>query len=500
VDPGDMIDLIYNDDFHGGTSDEIEKMIAVLQKHGFKMVTKKTPSLSQVWIQTVEDERHEAIVYIHPVHNTWELYWAGTGKGIAAGYTAKELEEHLKLWLQYGKHNASVDIHETPKMLPPRNDLRRHLDEDIKKEIEDDIKTSATYDDFSPENMDYYGIWWNQLPIEKRRKLLQHFGFATVNDIQKFEELPNRILERFLSFSREDLHELIDQGKLKDEDQWSMRPKPGAHLNWKDYEDWWNKLGAGPHERILKFVGFPAGSWRNEEAEKRWMHLELTTRKEITSKSFSELKEIANRHNTDEFKSETSLSIVQFLLKNGFQKSKSPTAEATLYIHKSIEQHGIALEVWIRPRDEFWLITPPGGGDPEKTLQGIGFSNLKSALETWLKSQGQKDYGLNDADRAYLKEMKILGSFDEIKAQVSPFGFTFTGKYPNAVERWSKGQDAYILRNIGTGSWKLILRNEPTVEGEASELSTALEEAFGPIHLVAHGQSRKTAIKQENPL
>lgn len=49
-------------------------------------------------------------------------------------------------WAQKGtefnnpRMQASVEIHETPKMLPPREDLRSHLDEDLKKEMKEDGK------------------------------------------------------------------------------------------------------------------------------------------------------------------------------------------------------------------------------------------------------------------------------------------------------------------------------------------------------------------------
>jgi hypothetical protein len=37
-------------------------------------------------------------------------------------------------------HRAGVDIHETPKLLPQRDDMRTHLDEDLKKELHDEGK------------------------------------------------------------------------------------------------------------------------------------------------------------------------------------------------------------------------------------------------------------------------------------------------------------------------------------------------------------------------
>jgi hypothetical protein len=39
---------------------------------------------------------------------------------------------------------AEIKMHETPKFLPPRDDMRRHLDEDLKKELheDDDVKTA----------------------------------------------------------------------------------------------------------------------------------------------------------------------------------------------------------------------------------------------------------------------------------------------------------------------------------------------------------------------
>jgi ribosomal protein L32 len=36
------------------------------------------------------------------------------------------------------KKEAEIKLHETPKILPPRNDMRSHLDEDVKKEMEED--------------------------------------------------------------------------------------------------------------------------------------------------------------------------------------------------------------------------------------------------------------------------------------------------------------------------------------------------------------------------
>jgi len=38
-----------------------------------------------------------------------------------------------------GTKTALVGLHETPKHLPPRDDIRRHIDEDVQKEIKDDV-------------------------------------------------------------------------------------------------------------------------------------------------------------------------------------------------------------------------------------------------------------------------------------------------------------------------------------------------------------------------
>ncbi len=39
-----------------------------------------------------------------------------------------------------GSRKAEVKMHEAPRMLPPRNELRSHLDEEVKKELEADLE------------------------------------------------------------------------------------------------------------------------------------------------------------------------------------------------------------------------------------------------------------------------------------------------------------------------------------------------------------------------
>jgi len=41
------------------------------------------------------------------------------------------------------RKRAEIEMHEDPKFLPPRNDMRSHLDKDVKDEIEDDLEAGV---------------------------------------------------------------------------------------------------------------------------------------------------------------------------------------------------------------------------------------------------------------------------------------------------------------------------------------------------------------------
>jgi hypothetical protein len=62
-------------------------------------------------------------------------YWSYMGIPTKVGYDLASLEEFVKRMST--KKKASVDIHESPTKLPPRNDLRRHLDKDALEEDEE---------------------------------------------------------------------------------------------------------------------------------------------------------------------------------------------------------------------------------------------------------------------------------------------------------------------------------------------------------------------------
>lgn len=75
---------------------------------------------------------------------------------------------------------AEVEIHETPKFLPPREDVRRHIDKDVKKELHDDLhqdddieKTTALKPSvrFLGSVEDFQKLWDNSTPRGRCRLL-----------------------------------------------------------------------------------------------------------------------------------------------------------------------------------------------------------------------------------------------------------------------------------------------------------------------------------------
>jgi hypothetical protein len=75
-----------------------------------------------------------------PLVNDSPEYPGEAGKGydnpLAAKGTESPLNENFEEGIPSSKLSA-VEIHETPTMLPPRNDLRRHIDEDEVEEVEE---------------------------------------------------------------------------------------------------------------------------------------------------------------------------------------------------------------------------------------------------------------------------------------------------------------------------------------------------------------------------
>jgi hypothetical protein len=72
--------------------------------------------------------------------------------------------------------DSEVEFHETPTKLPPRNDMRRHLDEDVKEEIKQDTISGGTSKKISSENIEQA---WNALTPKGRCKLLGVTGKPT---------------------------------------------------------------------------------------------------------------------------------------------------------------------------------------------------------------------------------------------------------------------------------------------------------------------------------